>query len=200
MEHEERLKAALADRYQIERELGSGGMATVYLAQDLKVEKAQVEPGVELVCINESVYQKALTRDRAYVAVDVDLEKRQVRVKADHGRLRWFPQYCFVLADEAPAKLTRVVIEDAIRDPKADWIEVAIYLADGSRRWCALTTAEHLLSTSQQVESEGSTFRLQFGLGHVLVVDELTEQTIKGAVNHVYRQGDLLKCTLPFAS
>jgi len=32
----ERLKAALADRYQIERELGSGGMATVYLAQDLK--------------------------------------------------------------------------------------------------------------------------------------------------------------------
>ena len=36
MEHEERLKAALAERYQIEREIGSGGMATVYLAQDLK--------------------------------------------------------------------------------------------------------------------------------------------------------------------
>ncbi len=32
----ERLAAALADRYSIERELGSGGMATVYLAQDLK--------------------------------------------------------------------------------------------------------------------------------------------------------------------
>src|SRR3989442_1570957 len=31
-----RLKAALADRYAIERELGRGGMATVYLAQDLK--------------------------------------------------------------------------------------------------------------------------------------------------------------------
>ena len=30
------LKAALADRYTIERELGSGGMATVYLAEDLK--------------------------------------------------------------------------------------------------------------------------------------------------------------------
>jgi serine/threonine-protein kinase len=34
-----RLKAALADRYTIERELGSGGMATVYLAQDLKHER-----------------------------------------------------------------------------------------------------------------------------------------------------------------
>ena len=32
----ERLYAALADRYVLEREIGSGGMATVYLAQDLK--------------------------------------------------------------------------------------------------------------------------------------------------------------------
>jgi serine/threonine-protein kinase len=32
----DRLCAALADRYAIERELGSGGMATVYLAEDLK--------------------------------------------------------------------------------------------------------------------------------------------------------------------
>jgi tRNA A-37 threonylcarbamoyl transferase component Bud32 len=32
----DRLRAALSDRYAIERELGSGGMATVYLAEDLK--------------------------------------------------------------------------------------------------------------------------------------------------------------------
>ena len=32
----QRLKAALADRYAIEREIGAGGMATVYLAEDLR--------------------------------------------------------------------------------------------------------------------------------------------------------------------
>ena len=32
----ERLRDSLSDRYRIERELGSGGMATVYLAEDLK--------------------------------------------------------------------------------------------------------------------------------------------------------------------
>ncbi len=32
----DRLKAALSDRYAIEHERGAGGMATVYLAEDLK--------------------------------------------------------------------------------------------------------------------------------------------------------------------
>ncbi len=36
MTDHDHLKAALADRYAIEREIGAGGMAMVYLARDLK--------------------------------------------------------------------------------------------------------------------------------------------------------------------
>ena len=34
-----RLSTALADRYKLERHLGQGGMANVYLAHDLKHER-----------------------------------------------------------------------------------------------------------------------------------------------------------------
>ena len=37
--NDQRLATALADRYRVERELGQGGMATVYLAQDLKHDR-----------------------------------------------------------------------------------------------------------------------------------------------------------------
>src|SRR5512142_2014304 len=35
----QRLQTALADRYRVERELGAGGMATVYLARDPKHDR-----------------------------------------------------------------------------------------------------------------------------------------------------------------
>ncbi len=34
-----RLSIALADRYRIERELGAGGMATVYLSHDVRHDR-----------------------------------------------------------------------------------------------------------------------------------------------------------------
>ncbi len=35
----ERLTVALSDRYEIDREIGAGGMATVYLAHDIKHDR-----------------------------------------------------------------------------------------------------------------------------------------------------------------
>lgn len=41
--------SALSDRYRLDRELGQGGMATVYLAQDLKHDRRWTR------CANESL-------------------------------------------------------------------------------------------------------------------------------------------------
>ena len=43
----DRLKAALAGRYAIERELGAGVMATVYLARDVKHDR---KVAVKVLC------------------------------------------------------------------------------------------------------------------------------------------------------
>lgn len=44
---EDRLRAALADRYRIESKLGQSGMATVYLAQDLRHDRKVAEKVLE---------------------------------------------------------------------------------------------------------------------------------------------------------
>jgi serine/threonine protein kinase len=56
----DRLSAALADRYRIERELGSGSMATVYLAHDLRHDRK-----VALKVLRDSLGVPAVTRRQA---------------------------------------------------------------------------------------------------------------------------------------
>ncbi len=63
----DRARTALADRYEIERELGTGGMATVYLARDLK--------------IGRQVAVKIL-REELAAAVGSDCFLREVRITA----------------------------------------------------------------------------------------------------------------------
>jgi len=67
----DRLRSALADRYTIERELGRGGMSTVYLSEDLKhhcnVAVKVLHPELPaifpmLVCIHDNTSGSRATR------------------------------------------------------------------------------------------------------------------------------------------
>jgi hypothetical protein len=69
-----RLFPALADRYRIEREIGSGGMATVYLARDLKHDR--------------DVALKVLRRDlAAMLGSDGFLNEIRITARLDHPHI-----------------------------------------------------------------------------------------------------------------
>src|SRR2546425_5633658 len=111
-----RLRLALVDRYTLERELGAGGMATVYLAQDLKHDR--------------EVALKVLRPDLAAVlGAERFLEEIRISAKLDHphiltlieaGESEGFVWYVlpYVRGESLRDKLTReqqLSIEEAVR-------------------------------------------------------------------------------------
>jgi tetratricopeptide (TPR) repeat protein len=85
------LNAALADRYAVERELGRGGMATVYLAQDLKHPRAEAEARLKGALAMDSLYPLA----HLYLGRVFQAEGRNQEAIAEYQRLgplqSWVP-------------------------------------------------------------------------------------------------------------
>ncbi|MGD2122711.1 MAG: protein kinase [Gemmatimonadota bacterium] len=113
---EERLTQALAHRYRIESEIGSGGMATVYLAQDLKHDR-QVAVKVlkpELAAV------VGAERFLAEIKTTANLQNPHILPLFDSGEAEGFLFYVmpFVEGESLREKLDRekhLPVEDAIR-------------------------------------------------------------------------------------
>ncbi len=78
----ERLREALADRYEVERELGRGGMATVYLARDLKHDR----PVAIKVMRPELASTLAADRFQQEIRVTANLEHPHILGMIDSGK------------------------------------------------------------------------------------------------------------------
>ena len=85
----DRLKHALADRYTIERELGAGGMATVYLAEDLKHHR-KVAVKVLRPEVAATVGPDRFLRE---IAVAAQLEHTHILTLIDSGESEGFLYY-----------------------------------------------------------------------------------------------------------
>ena len=114
-----RLKAALADRYTIERELGSGGMAIVFLAQDLKHDRSVAVKVLrpELVAFVGSLGVQRFLRE---ISVAAKLSHPHILALHDSGEVEGLPYYVmpFVEGESLRDRLNRegpLRIEEALR-------------------------------------------------------------------------------------
>jgi serine/threonine protein kinase len=81
----ERLNAALEGRYRIERELGAGGMATVWLARDLRHDREVALKVVRADRFDPDV----LTRFRAEIRTTAQLNHPNILPLFDSGEVDW---------------------------------------------------------------------------------------------------------------
>jgi len=112
----ERLNAALADRYRLEREIGAGGMAAVYLAEDLKhrrhVALKVLRPELAAVLGAERFVQEITTT--------ASLQHPHILPLFDSGRADGFLYYVmpYVEGETLRSRLdreTQLGVEDAVR-------------------------------------------------------------------------------------
>ena len=112
----ERLKTALSDRYTIERELGAGGMATVYLAHDLKHDR----PVAVKVLRPELAAVLGAERFVQEIKTTANLQHPHILPLFDSGEAEGFLYYVmpFIDGETLRDKLnreTQLGIEEAVR-------------------------------------------------------------------------------------
>jgi TolB-like protein/tetratricopeptide (TPR) repeat protein len=112
----ERLREALADRYPIERPLGRGGMATVYLARDLKHHRS-VAVKVLHVELAAGLGSERFLRE---IRIEASLQHPHILPLHDSGEAAGFLYYVmpFVAGESLRQRLTRegrLSLEDTLR-------------------------------------------------------------------------------------
>ena len=111
-----RLSTALAGHYRIERELGQGGMATVYLAEDLKHER-KVAVKVLRPDLSASLGSERFLRE---IRIAAQLQHPHVLTVFDSGEAGGFLYYVmpYIEGETLRAKLVRdgqLPVGDAVR-------------------------------------------------------------------------------------
>ena len=118
-----RLTAALADRYQIERELGQGGMATVYQAHDLKHDR-QVAINVLRPELTAALGPERFLRE---ITTTANLRHPHILPLYDSGEAGGFLYYVMPFAE---GESLRQRLEREGQIPVADAVGIAREVAD----------------------------------------------------------------------
>jgi tRNA A-37 threonylcarbamoyl transferase component Bud32/tetratricopeptide (TPR) repeat protein/TolB-like protein len=121
---QDRLTAALADRYRLERELGAGGMATVYLAEDLRHHRRVAVK----VLRSELAASLGAERFLREVTIAANLQHPHILPLYDSGEADGFLYYVMPYID-GPTLRARLVREGEL--PVAEAVRILREVADG---------------------------------------------------------------------
>jgi eukaryotic-like serine/threonine-protein kinase len=149
-----RLAAALADRYRIERELGQGGMATVYLGHDLRHDRA-----VAIKVLHPDLGAAlGLERFLSEIKTTARLQHPHILPLLDSGDADGHLYYVMPLAT---GETLRARLERERQLPIEDAVRIATEVAD------ALTAAHGLGIIHRDIKPEN----ILLQGGHALVAD-----------------------------
>ena len=149
-------------------------------------------------CASVGVYADALTYGNEYEILARDVDKHHVKVRADNGRARWYPEYCFDMSGQQMAMLVRATVDD-LDDLVEDFltgVDVVLEFSDGQRRWCFFITPE-LLSRLGGAEQVGDERLLSYNVPHMIVVSAITREIIDRSLAFIESQGELLDSSMP---
>lgn len=146
-----------------------------------------------VTCISIGAYEKALTRGVYYEALDEDVIKKQVKIRGDNGRIRWYPAILFNLQGEAAPVILDWKFNPVVEYDVDDWVEVDIYLTDGTRRWCSFVTPTHLQERLSLPNSQPG-----FWLRYTFVISSITPDRIDAMLKFIDQQGELIEASHPY--
>ncbi|GEM48560.1 hypothetical protein DC3_41950 [Deinococcus cellulosilyticus NBRC 106333 = KACC 11606] len=178
--------------------------------------------GKWVTCHQIGIYDFALTKGKKYQVLKVKEDLREIRLRGDNQRHRWYPTWYFDLSGGDVPILKKITVDDPIDDPFCDYVEVTLTLSDGNRRWCVCATPSYFqryiedgIQAKEVGEGEnrrvalqllgapkfapgGKTF-LHFNIPHLVMFSELSEATIWTAMKHMDDQGELEASSVPYS-
>ena len=170
-----RLRAALADSYDVERELGRGGMAVVYLAQDVKHDR----PVTLKVLRPELAASIGAERFLRELEISAKLNHPGILTLIDSGTADGLPYYVMPFA-EGESLRDRLNREKQL--PLEDALRITGEVAEALSSAHGEGVVHHDLKPENMLPHDGPAVATDFGIAHAVTTAGGTPVTESGIV------------------